>query len=513
MKRFLCLLLAVLMILPMAAACGNGETPPAGESNVPESDTPSVPSDSDDPAASGDGTDSTPVETDPPVRAHGVPVDELDFGNAEFNIIAYEWQGYPYYFFAEEESSDPMDAALYNRQREIEEELGVKMTYFMYKKETELNNAIEMDVQVGTTTTSMALLHCIIGLSRLTSNGFLYPLEKLDHVDLSADWWNLEQMDTLRAGKNYYLGVNDYMIPCPYVIFFNKDMVADMADLGDPYQLVLDQKWTFDTFVEMARTATIDINNDGVYDLDNDSFGVACDEVSNYVSFIPASDQPITEKDEDGKLVLAMNTEKMADLVADFAELTKEHIFYPDISTQPNQITMDSDRLLFLLSPISSAEKLRDCEVPYGILPYPKYDEAQENYKTLDWGGLMCVPSVITDPEMVGAVIELLAFKAQEEVIPAYYDLVLDGQLSQDPQSSKMLDVIFDTICYEPGMNYWGLSSPFMQLLFVLSHHAIWKENGNFASIYAEHAEGTQRQIDTYYETLKLYEDYNAALD
>ncbi len=503
MKRILCLLLAMLMVLPLAVACAKDEQPPVVTDDGTE------PADSTAP----DGTD--PVDTEPPapVRAHSVPVDELDFGNAEFSTIAYEWQGYPYYFFSDDDTSDPMSAALYNRRMEIEEELGVKMTYFMYKNEKDMSNTIMQDVLNGSSAIDLALFHCINGLAQMSSNAYLYPLEMLEYVDLEADWWNLTQMDALRGGENYYLGVNDYMIPCPYVIFFNKDLIEDLG-LDDPYQLVHDQAWTYDAFIQMARAATKDVNTDGVYDSENDSFGIACDEVSNYVSFISAFDQPLAAKDENGKFVVAMNTEKMADIVADFAELSKEKIFYPDISTHPNdQITMDSGRLLFLLSPITVAERLRDCEVPYGILPYPKYDEAQADYRTLDWGGLMGVPSVVEDPDMVGAVLELLAFKAEEEVIPAYYDVVLDGQLAQDPESSKMLDVIFDTICYEPAINYWGLYSPYMQLVFVLSHQAIWKQNGNFASIYAQYGAGAQLQIDTFYETLEIYEDYNAAFD
>ncbi len=486
----------MLLVLPLAVACGNDEKPPVTTGDSTD------PADGSDPAVTDpNGTDSTPAG-----RAHKVPVDTLDFGNEKFNIIAWEWQGYPYYFHSEESSSDPMQAALYNRVVEIEDELGVDITYYMYRTEREVNELIKTDVMNGSTEMDIALLHCIDGLTELTANAYLYPLEELGHVDLEADWWNLEQMDTLRAGKHYYLGVNDYMIPCPYVIFFNKKMVEDLG-MEDPYQLVLDQKWTYDTFTEMARAATKDVNTDGAFTLGHDTFGIACDDPSNYVSFITAIGQDITKKGDDGRLKLAMNTEKMAGLVADFAALATDNVFYPDWRTEPNQITMDSDQLLFFLAPITSAETLRDCEVPFGILPYPKYDEAQEDYRTLDWGGLMAVPSIIDNADKTGAVIELLAFKAEEEVIPAYYDLVLDGQLAQDPTTPKMLDVIFDTICYEPGMNYWGQSGSFLELFYVLSHQAIDYKNANFASFYATHADSAQQLIDTYYVTLELYEE------
>ena len=45
------------------------------------------------------------------------------------------------------------------------------------------------------------------------------------------------------------------MIPCPYVIFFNKQMVSDFG-LDNPYQLVYDGKWTIDAFDKMARAAS-----------------------------------------------------------------------------------------------------------------------------------------------------------------------------------------------------------------------------------------------------------------
>ncbi len=506
MKRIVCLLLAMLLVLPLTVACGNDEKPPvlSGDGTDPaDTSAPDTDADSDDTTAAPDTT---------PGRAHKVPVDELDFDNEEFRTVAFEWQGYPYYFHSDEESSDPMEAALYSRRLEIEDELGVKMTYFMYDGYANLNADIEAEVLMGSTEIDLALLHCIVGLNKFTGQGYLYPMDLLPYVDLEADWWNIEQMEVLRLSDYHYLGVSDYMIPCPYVLYFNKDLVEDLG-LDDPYQLVKDQKWTLDAFETMARAATKDVNTDGVYDVENDMFGLAVNDTSNYVSFVTAFNQNFTKRDEDDHLVLALNTETTADVFARFAELTKDNVFYPDPAEQPEQITMDSGRLLFYGAPISASEDLRDVDVPYGILPFPKYDEEQEDYRTLDWGGLMAVPSVVSDEALVGAVLELLAFKASEEVIPAYYDLVLDGQLAQDPETSDMLDIIFDTICYDAGMNYWGLYSPCMQLVFALPNQAIRKQNGIFSSVYAQYGDATQKQIDDYYTTIKLYEDYNEALN
>ncbi len=499
MKKLLCLLLAMLMVLPLAVACNNNEKPPVSTGDNAGNNT-------------GDDTDGS---SGTPARAHSIPAG-TSFDNEDYYSVAFEWQGYLYYFFAEDESSNPMESALYNRQRAIEEEIDVTMKHYLYPASADLVNAVEQDVRIGQTEIDTALLHCINGAATFSSNGYLYPIEKLEYVDLEADWWNLEQMDTLRASKHYYFAVNDYMIPCPYVIFFNKEMVEDMADMPDPYELVLDQKWTFDEFEKMARAATIDLNTDGLMDTENDSFGIHVEESSKYCSFWPAFDQPVTGRDEDGKIIIDMNSEKTADIIARFADLNRAGVMVTDerlLSTTLDDFNIDTGRILFFLAPISYAENYRNCEVATGMLPYPKYDEAQENYRSLDWGGLMCVPNCVENPDLVGAVMELLAFKAEEKVLPTYYDVVVDGQLAQDPNTVKMLDILFETNCYDPGMNFWGLSSPFMQLFFVISHHVIVNNDGNWASLWARYGESTQRQIDTYYQTLELYEDYNEALN
>ncbi len=496
MKKLLCILLAMLMLLPLCVACGNDEQPPV--------DT------GDNVSDSADTSDTTPAS---PVRTHDIP-EGTSFGSEEYLAVTMEWQGYKYYFFADEESSDTMQSAIYNRRRAIEEELDVKLTHFFYESFAVMNKAIEQDVSVGHTEIDTALMHCINGNASFSANGYLYPLEQLKYVDLEADWWNLTQMDSLRASKHYYFGVNDFMIPCPYVIFFNKDMVENMDGMPNPYELVLADKWTFDVFEEMARAATIDLNTDGVFDAQNDSFGIFIGEESKYCSFWSAFDQSATAKDEDGRIVLNMNSEKTADIIERFADLVKSNVTLNNFGENVvSDLTMDAGRMLFTFEPIAYAERFRDCEVEIGMLPYPKYDEAQDSYYSLDWGGLMCAPNCISNPDLVGAVLELLAFKSSEEVIPTYYEVVLDGQLARDPDTVKMLDVIFESVCYDPGMNFWGLSSPFMQLFFVISHHVVARGVSDWSSMYAKYGQATQNQIDSYYQTLELYEDFNAALD
>ncbi len=501
MKKILCLLLAMLLVLPLAVACNQDEKPPVstgdstGDTTAPDGTDPADTS-PDDSAPSGE-------------RMHKVPTDELNFKNDQVVITAFDWQGYKYYFFAEEDSDDPMQSAIYNRRRTVEEAIGVTIKEVMYDTYKNMFDAMDQSIGSGDDSMQIVLTHCINKLSTYTSGGSLYPLDELPYIDLTADWWNTEAMSSLKLGSHYLLGANDYMLPCPYAIFFNKDMVTDLS-LESPYDLVANNEWTIDKFEELARAAVLDVDSNG-FD-ENDNYGISCQNGggSTFLSFWSASEQFMAYKGEDGKLDVFQNTEKTQDICERIAEWSKDHLICPFPSGKSSDaIHMSTGQVLFWMSNIAGAEELRDTDVDYGIVPFPKYTSEQENYYSLDWGGLMVVPVTIREPEMVGATIELLAYGSDVEggVIDTYYDLVLDGQLSQDPTAPEMLDILFDTICYDPGVTFWGLSGSYLQLFYYPWNYGVLKGTSEFSSFYASNKDSAQKFIDDYYFALEMYDD------
>ena len=504
MKKIICLLLAMLLVLPLAVACNNDEKPPVVTGDNGDATDPADSGDATDPADSGDATD--PGNT--PASSNKLDTSAMDFGNADFHMVAFDWQAYSHYFFADEDSSDPMQSAIYTRKSMIEEEIGVKISSTLYTGYGDMYPAIDQNVGTGDDSIQLALIHCISGVSNYASNGTMFPLEELPNLQLDAEWWNQEQMDAIRLGKSYFWGVNDFMIPTPYIVFFNKDMV-DELNLENPYDLVANNQWTLDKFDEMARAATRDTDTNGTWD-DADNYGISYYDGSELISFWSSSDQYVGKKNEDGKLEIVLNTEKAVDILELIADWSKDHV--TQISVSGNGLDclgMDSNQCLFWLSNVASAEMLRTCEVNYGILPFPKYNAEQEDYMHLDWGGLMGVLTTIRDPEMVGAVVELLAYYSGETVIPAYYDKVLDGQLAQDPKSSDMLDIIFDTVIYDPAVNYFGLSGSIFKLFYQPWFDAHLKGTSLFASTWQEHSAAAEKQIEDFYAALELTESLN----
>ena len=430
---------------------------------------------------------------------HNVP--SLDFEGDVFNILYPNWQGYLYYFFADESNGDAMNDAIFNRTIAVEQYLNVDITQTCPGYIEAIYPQVKQSVTAQDDSFQLILNHCIQNVSAMVTEGLLYNFDKLQYVDYNAEWWNREMMDTLRLGKNTYYGVSDYMIPCPYAIFFNKSIITDY-NLDNPYQLVYEGAWTLDKFCEMAAAAVNDTNGDGKITND-DIRGICVEEGSKYISFMTGCDQYLTKKNDDGVIELAINTDKMVSIVEKLAALSK----IDGVIAAPNSLSVADGNLLFELHTLSHAVNYRDSEVDIGVLPYPKFDENQENYVSLDWGGLMAIPATILQPDMVGAVIELLSYESGNEVVPTYYDVLLSGKLARDTDTVAMLDIMFDTIAYEVGGNYFGFEGGLTNLFYTTSSLAIDQKSTDFVSWYKKNEKLAAAVLNRFYKSLEKVEE------
>ena len=75
---------------------------------------------------------------------------------------------------------------------------------------------------------------------------------------------------------------------------------------------------------------------------------------------------------------------------------------------------------LFYTAYLGRSEKLRDMSDDFGIIPYPKYDEKQENYHStaLDGFSLFVLPIDAEDKEMSAIITEALCAESYKRVVP-----------------------------------------------------------------------------------------------
>ena len=104
--------------------------------------------------------------------------------------------------------------------------------------------------------------------------------------------------------------------------------------------------------------------------------------------------------------------------------------------------------------------RMRSYDVDFGIVPYPKYDELQENYASvMEWvGGVVSIPrSVDAQMEMVCSMIEGMAYYAVPTLTNLYYELNLKTKMAKDEQSGPMIDMILEYRVYDLAYAFqWG---------------------------------------------------------
>ncbi len=454
-----------------------------------------------------DGSESESLITGAEVPTHKVP--KQDFDGETFNSLCYKMNTTNYYYFTDEETSgDPIKEALWQRDELIEEHLNVNLTADMREgNESERVATLLRDDMAGDLDTyQQVLMHTISGVADVVVNGFTYDFSKLPNVDLTASWWDLEDMESLRLGKSYPFGRSDFVISAPHVVTFNKTLIDDF-NLENPYKLVTTNSWTLDKFLEMASAVVADLNHDEEYTGDHDRFGICTSEVSKFNSFLMSCNQPVTRKGSDGRLEIVLNSEKTVKIIEKFADFRKIggsiHIDAYEMYMKHMDKIFGENRCLFALYDLSFLELLRDTDVSYGIVPYPKFDEQQKEYRSQDWGPVWAIPKAIKNPELVGSVVELYSYFSTDTIVPAYYDKVLEGKLSQDMESRKMLEIIFDSVEFEPINNYFGFRNGTGHLAFVIGYLAVDSASSDFASYYRERENEAKYVMTDFYMKLQ----------
>jgi hypothetical protein len=184
----------------------------------------------------------------------------------------------------------------------------------------------------------------------------------------------------------------------------------------------------------------------------------------------------LTRIDEEGYPVINLSIERFGRLIDTLHELLRvgDQTFLGSwdannlAGVHESQVPMSSDRVLFHVDPLSAGRRYRTYDVEFGILPFPKLDEAQEEYLSLSWNGFMMIPAT-ADDQLVGAVAEALAAESHRLTVPAYYDVLLTSKVARDEESTEMIDIIYRGAVYDFGLNFGNWESPSFAISNILS--------------------------------------------
>ena len=460
--RALCLLLAACMLLPLVAC---GET----------AETPDV--------TTGDGSGVAAEEA----TEFFPNVEKQDYKGETFQMIGIRDAGT--WVYGEDPSAanvNVLNDTLYEMNTTVEDHLGINIEYEYVQHTTGASvifNAVQPSVMAGDDAYQLCILPAYRNVASFVTQDCVMDLYELnDYIDMDQPYWNRQVIESLMIGDHAYIATGDICYYSMHPIYCNKDLLKE-AGREIPYDKVRNGTWTLDEYLALTADLYVD-NGDGKKN-NADIFGFAgmCD--TNFNSFMQASDIYVITRHDDGSFEFSMYGEKLENLyekLYNWVSTDDTHIWsWTDRNNENLTVNFLDGRTYFTQNALGTEYLAATFDV--GILPLPKYDTAQESYAHVNWGDNIAVPKTVKNTKMVGEALELLSYYSRTVVRPKFYDDVLELRVSNSPDDREMVELIFNTIVFDPGIAYCDGSSSLFALVY-LPKECLLAKNKNISSYY-----------------------------
>ena len=496
MLKLLALLMACLMVFSCFVACGESTENPdgtqQGETQKPDDAV-------------------TENETQDEVSQALEALDEIDWGGEEFTILHAEM--YQSEIWGENKVVDKenggdqlINDAVYERNTLLED--NCKLVFNHIAKPGEAMQSSVINEASAPTGDFQLITASARDSASYATSGYLRDYIDMG-VDLDYTWWDSGTADFALEGQVFFMnGAHNFADDnVTYVLIFNKQLQEEHANtVPNPYETVLNWDWTLEYFNQVIQGVSSDSNGDGSYnELDTygflttweygNTFFMGCD--LRYVINDRDSVEPTLFLDS-GKMEKALNFLELATAIY--------HDNNAAFMSPPGQEALGLNafkegRGLFYGEVAQNLTALnREMEGDYGVLPVPKYDKAQEFYRTWthDIGSALSVIASVSDKdaETVGNIIQMYAILSYQYVKPKFYDVMLSTKSVRDPQSPVMLDIIFQNRVYDMAM-YFDLG------FYELFKTSVNNADGKFSSSYTSVQRRFDRKVDTILKKLR----------
>ena len=458
MKKLCLFVIIITMIGLVTLACGDNST---GNSSTADMNNSGDTNQSDE----GEVTEETTTAKILP----DVP-DTMDYEGYEFmflgNSTAYNSYWYSKDLYTEEATGDAINDAVYNRNLVVEEKYNIKISAVL--SGSQYNDA-QKDIAAGTNTFDAFSVALQGPTARLAQEGMLLDLKDIPYIDLEKPWWDQKANAMLSINNKLMFTISDLMIidkDALFIFLFNKDVIEEF-NLDDPYQLVRNGKWTIDKMWDMAKDVTRDIDGDGIMG-ETDAYRLLAADHTIHGNVVGSGHFVITKDNNDLPVIniqdpmIEASFAKWINILNDRTNTWIAQDWdqnHADIWMYQLEV-LSEKRGLWLYAGMDRVTTLRTFDFNFGILPNPKFDETQTEYynHVHAWcTTAISVPITTLDQERTGMILEALTAESYYTLRPAYYDLSLKTKFMRDDESGEMLDLIFNTRCYDLGHVYnWG---------------------------------------------------------
>lgn len=426
-------------------------------------------------------------------------LESIDYNNREFNILSRTNFTYE---FDSEQTGDIIDDAVYNRNRTVEERFNIDIITHAYGEGNNANVLEMSDKSILAGDDSYQLISAYTYVAATNSiNGNYMNWYEMPHINFDKPWWAKGFIETASIADTVFIATGDLSLlynEVTLAMLFNKE-IAKKLNLDNLYDTVREGKWTLDKLIEYSALATSDLNGDGVMN-ENDRWGLGINAFTHVDCFLYAFNVPVVMKNNEGIPELVINSEKMInvlDKLYDFLVDSGDVFLYSKSADSFEPGMFESNKGLFMTTWLGNCANLREMNADFGIIPYPKWDETQEQYSTyyLDRASSFLVP-ITADISYVGTITEAMAAESYKQIIPAFYETALQTKYTRDNESQEMIDLILSSVKFDFGNIYThtianGENGPGHLLRLCISN-----KSKDFASIYAANEAKFQSNLD-----------------
>ena len=370
----------------------------------------------------------------------------------------------------EEMTGEVVNDAIFQREIAVEDRLDCKIENIATGTDSHGNELLNM---VSTSVTASDGAYDILANSNWSTantypTGYYLNLHDVENLNLEKEYWAQHLIESTEINGALFgvagsLGL--YMYQSLFAVFFNRNLCEQYGIMPDDvYSMVFEGKWTLDQMIAMTKDIYQDKDGNGIAD-ENDVYGYGLQVSSSTDGYWSSCQIRMTSRDSEGNVKLDTDVEKLVSVVErlqDFAYDQKGVVRLVEASDMADGFYLPEafakDQILFMNDWIYTTGTgiFRDMESDYGIIPYPKYDETQDDYYSYihDAYTTFSILCTVQEPAVVGAVMEAMASDSHNRVIPAYYETALSQKYARDQDSVTSLQTIFKNAYLDTGWVY-----------------------------------------------------------
>ena len=441
MKKIIALTLALLLLFSALVSCKKNEE------------------------EEGSTTASTKA-ADEKVSLDSLP--DYDFAGRTITILTRE--EFKYELDNEGDTSSPISQFVFDRNVAIKNRYNVTLNTVtskgIWSERANYKDKIYNSVMGGDTCEYDIICGAQNQICQYVTEGYFLDLNANKNLNFENAWWFDGFVDNMTINDRLYFTVGDAgptLLENMNVVIFNKDLCAQ-NNIELPYDAVRNKSWTLEAMDTMLEKFPYqDTHNDDLVD-GGDTFGLVGGGAM-LRGLNTSFDMKLVSKDSMGYPEITYNSARTIDIFDQFqAFMTDQNTaYFKNGSTENDDDTFDpmttfgEGRALMQFVTLSDIIKLRNSySVNYGVVPYPMYDSAQEDYYTHIYETLtvFTIPANAASAEESGLILEALGAASYDYVTPEYFSIVLQMQNSQDNDSLEMIKLAREKISFNFGFVY-----------------------------------------------------------